>query len=121
MRRNFVACIGANKCYRNEINSVVYTRAGARGFSAAGCGRRRRSSSDIRQLGKYAGTSARGNVANAGKNILVQRKFLSSEVRSKEMALNAFAVHSWRMMIGRSTSEANFRKTSSLHLCATCY
>lgn len=50
---NFLACIGANKCYRNEINSMVYTCA--RGFSAAGCGRRHRSSSDIRQLESMPG------------------------------------------------------------------
>lgn len=37
----------------------LYTRACARGFSAAGCGRRRGSSSDIRQLESMPGTSVR--------------------------------------------------------------
>lgn len=114
MRRvNFLARIGANKCYRNEINSAVYARrarARARAWEPvsslgdADAAAPQKFASDIRQLESMPGRVRARKRSERARISPRNGKFLSNKVATGKMAaLNASQLHSWRMMIGRST------------------
>lgn len=81
---NFLACIGANKCYRNEIKPAVYARAVVSPNGMRTPTPPQKFAADTRQLRKYA--PGRGNAAHA--RILPRKAKLLSERASERAELH---------------------------------
>lgn len=121
-RRNFLACISVNKCYRNEINSTVYVNT--RGIFSPlllllllhhpnppvhssrmrPLLHRRGSSPDIRQLesmpGRVHGNAVSARISSRNGNSLTAY----SCPRWRDSGAKCIAVNSRRMIIGRSST-----------------